>query len=87
MVLNMHIVLNDPLKIRMTLTATDDFLSFNVAICSLIDNTDVGGTFVKNREIQAIAITVKIEMSTNGDAIRMHFRVQDQAVLQVQVIH
>ena len=50
----------------MTLTVHLRFLSFNVAICSLIDNTDVGGTFVKNNEIQAIAITVKIEMSTNG---------------------
>ena len=50
----------------MMLTVHLQFLSFKVASCSFIDNTDVGGTFVKNNEIQAIAITVNTEINTNG---------------------
>ena len=50
----------------MMLTVHLQFLSFKVASCSFIDNTDVGGTFVKNNEIQAIAITVNTAINTNG---------------------
>ena len=55
-----------PVKTKMMLTVHLQFLSFKVASCSFIDNTDVGGTFVKNNEIQAIAITVNTEINTNG---------------------
>ncbi len=46
----MHTMLNAPLKTKMMLTVhLQFFLSFKVASCSFIDNTDVGGTFVKKQ--------------------------------------